>query len=87
MYGEEVLIKKNGVDINALDVEEWRIAEVFIEKKLIKEPGSSLVIGNCMVSHHMVYMLLVEWSYSTSALIVLVKLKASQVRLLKNIRC
>jgi hypothetical protein len=48
------LIKKNGVVINGLDVEEWRIAEVFIEKKLIKELGSSLVIGNCMVSHHMV---------------------------------
>ena len=57
MYGEEVLIKKNGVDINALDVEEWRIAEVFIEKKLIKELGSSLVIARQLhgFSSHGIY--------------------------------
>jgi hypothetical protein len=81
------LIKKNGVDINGLDVEEWRIAEVFIEKKLIKELAR-LLFGYRQLHGFSSYgMLLVEWSYSTSALIILVKLKVSQVRLLKNIRC
>jgi len=52
------------------------------------DQGARLLFGYRQLHGFSSYgMLLVEWSYSTSALIVLVKLKVSQVRLLKNIRC